>query len=272
MRISRVLPWPRSPSRIDVVPGDQRALQVRAARSRRSRRCRGTGPRPRAAGRAGCCRISSLTRPVADGRSRAVRPASRLAGRLRWRLASMLAWLSWLHHSTLCPMSAWFRISGGATWDRRRIIAAGSGAGHRHRRARRSRPGGRARRPGDHLVAGPDPARTRRRAALAHPGRAGHQVLDGGEGEDPAELAGVGCGCGGPMEWPSGVVSPLNIPGWRAFPLRDRLAASGSAAASCRCGCTTTRSAWRPASTGAARAAAGATCSAWSSRPGSAAA
>jgi glucokinase len=37
-------------------------------------------------------------------------------------------------------------------------------------------------------------------------------------------LAGVGCGCGGPMEWPSGLVSPLNIPAWRAFPLRDRLA------------------------------------------------
>jgi glucokinase len=40
----------------------------------------------------------------------------------------------------------------------------------------------------------------------------------------PAELAGCGCGCGGPMEWPSGLVSPLNIPGWRRFPLRSRLA------------------------------------------------
>jgi glucokinase len=39
----------------------------------------------------------------------------------------------------------------------------------------------------------------------------------------PAGLAGCGCGCGGPMEWPSGVVSPLNIPGWRGFPLRARL-------------------------------------------------
>jgi len=37
-------------------------------------------------------------------------------------------------------------------------------------------------------------------------------------------LSGVGCGCGGPMEWPAGKVSPLNIPAWRAFPLRDRLA------------------------------------------------
>ena len=35
----------------------------------------------------------------------------------------------------------------------------------------------------------------------------------------------IGVGCGGPMEWPSGVVSPLNIPDWRdGFPLRDRLA------------------------------------------------
>jgi glucokinase len=41
---------------------------------------------------------------------------------------------------------------------------------------------------------------------------------------DPGELAGVGCGCGGPMEWPAGVVSPLNMLGWRAFPLRARLA------------------------------------------------
>lgn len=38
-----------------------------------------------------------------------------------------------------------------------------------------------------------------------------------------AELVGVGVGCGGPMRWPSGEVSPLNIPGWRGFPLRDRL-------------------------------------------------
>jgi glucokinase len=41
--------------------------------------------------------------------------------------------------------------------------------------------------------------------------------------EAPGGLAGVGCGCGGPMEWPAGNVSPLNIPAWRAFPLRGRL-------------------------------------------------
>jgi glucokinase len=41
---------------------------------------------------------------------------------------------------------------------------------------------------------------------------------------DPREgLAGVGCGCGGPLEWPVGRVSPLNIPAWRSFPLRGRL-------------------------------------------------
>ncbi|GAA3200322.1 ROK family protein [Actinocorallia longicatena] len=38
-----------------------------------------------------------------------------------------------------------------------------------------------------------------------------------------SDLIGVGVGCGGPMEWPSGEVSPLNIPGWRGFPLRERL-------------------------------------------------
>jgi glucokinase len=41
---------------------------------------------------------------------------------------------------------------------------------------------------------------------------------------DRAELIGVGVGCGGPMRWPSGEVSPLNIPSWRDFPLRARLA------------------------------------------------
>jgi glucokinase len=41
---------------------------------------------------------------------------------------------------------------------------------------------------------------------------------------DPPAIAGLGVGCGGPMKWPSGDVSPLNIPGWRDFPLRDRLA------------------------------------------------
>lgn len=35
----------------------------------------------------------------------------------------------------------------------------------------------------------------------------------------------IGVGAGGPMVWPAGVVSPLNIPAWRTgFPLRSRLA------------------------------------------------
>ncbi|MEV5824535.1 ROK family protein [Spirillospora sp. NPDC052242] len=42
------------------------------------------------------------------------------------------------------------------------------------------------------------------------------------EGGAPA-LAGVGVGCGGPMTWPAAEVSPLNIPAWRGFPLRERL-------------------------------------------------
>lgn len=50
------------------------------------------------------------------------------------------------------------------------------------------------------------------------------RVLEDGRIAGPAELSGVGCGCGGPMEWPEGVVSPLNIAAWRSFPLRDRLA------------------------------------------------
>jgi glucokinase len=41
--------------------------------------------------------------------------------------------------------------------------------------------------------------------------------------EDSPDLAGVGIGCGGPMVWPAGEVSPLNIPGWRDFPLRARM-------------------------------------------------
>jgi glucokinase len=36
-------------------------------------------------------------------------------------------------------------------------------------------------------------------------------------------VAGVGVGVGGPMSWPAGEISPLNIPAWRDFPLRARL-------------------------------------------------
>ncbi len=49
------------------------------------------------------------------------------------------------------------------------------------------------------------------------------RVLEAARITVPSELAGVGAGCGGPMEWPAGVVSPLNISQWRSFPLRARL-------------------------------------------------
>ncbi len=42
----------------------------------------------------------------------------------------------------------------------------------------------------------------------------------GGSGADAPVVCGIGCG--GPIDR-SGLVSPLNIPAWRSFPLRDRL-------------------------------------------------
>lgn len=46
------------------------------------------------------------------------------------------------------------------------------------------------------------------------------QVLD--QAGNP-ELAGIGIGSAGPMVWPAGEVSPVNIPAWRGFPLRARV-------------------------------------------------
>ena len=40
---------------------------------------------------------------------------------------------------------------------------------------------------------------------------------------EPGAAVGCGVGCGGPMTAGGVLVSPLNIPGWREFPLRDRL-------------------------------------------------
>ncbi len=42
---------------------------------------------------------------------------------------------------------------------------------------------------------------------------------------DARDAVAVGVGCGGPMDRGGEHVSPLNIPAWRAFPLRARLAA-----------------------------------------------
>jgi glucokinase len=48
-------------------------------------------------------------------------------------------------------------------------------------------------------------------------------VLDDESGGQ-VQISGVGVGCGGPMDWPAGVVRPLNIPDWvGGFPLRDWL-------------------------------------------------
>ncbi len=58
-------------------------------------------------------------------------------------------------------------------------------------------------------------------------------LLDDVKAQYPSDVAGIGIGCGGPMVWPQGLVSPLNIPGWRDFPLleraRERYAANGDA-------------------------------------------
>jgi glucokinase len=41
--------------------------------------------------------------------------------------------------------------------------------------------------------------------------------------QSPHPPRAIGVGCGGPMRYPEGIVSPLNIHGWREFPLRQRL-------------------------------------------------
>ncbi len=52
------------------------------------------------------------------------------------------------------------------------------------------------------------------------------RLVDAVVGEVPGGAPAVcGVGCGGPMEHHGELVSPLNIPAWRRFPLRDRLAA-----------------------------------------------
>jgi glucokinase len=49
-----------------------------------------------------------------------------------------------------------------------------------------------------------------------------HLIEDVLDGVSPL---GIGVGCGGPMTWPAGVVSPLNLHAWHEFVLRDRLRA-----------------------------------------------
>ena len=50
------------------------------------------------------------------------------------------------------------------------------------------------------------------------------ELVDEVRGGDSEELAACGVGCGGPMTAGGEEVSPLNIPQWRGFPLRSRLA------------------------------------------------
>ncbi|HTZ08228.1 MAG TPA: ROK family protein [Acidimicrobiales bacterium] len=50
-------------------------------------------------------------------------------------------------------------------------------------------------------------------------------LLEGAAGAGVDAVVVCGVGCGGPMDLGPGTVSPLNIPAWRRFPLRDRLEA-----------------------------------------------
>src|SRR5712691_5027798 len=47
-------------------------------------------------------------------------------------------------------------------------------------------------------------------------------------GASGVSVSAIGVGCGGPMRYPAGIVSPLNITAWRDFPLRGRLSAAFS--------------------------------------------
>lgn len=64
--------------------------------------------------------------------------------------------------------------------------------------------------------------RDRTATVTADPWPAYAALLDGLVGND--HLDGIGIGCAGPMTWPVGDVSPLNVPGWRGFPLRATVA------------------------------------------------
>ncbi|HEU5083943.1 MAG TPA: ROK family protein [Acidimicrobiales bacterium] len=85
---------------------------------------------------------------------------------------------------------------------------------------------------GTKLAAGlvDDDGTLRRRASRATPAVGTADALfaavaalaDEVRASEPVEACGVGCG--GPMTPGGAAVSPLNIPAWRAFPLRDRLA------------------------------------------------
>ncbi|MGE5333482.1 MAG: ROK family protein [Nitrososphaerota archaeon] len=52
------------------------------------------------------------------------------------------------------------------------------------------------------------------------------QVAERARDDYRDQVQAVGIGCGGPMLYPDGIVSPLFIPAWQSFPLRARLASA----------------------------------------------
>jgi glucokinase len=65
----------------------------------------------------------------------------------------------------------------------------------------------------------PTPTGLDAEALLAFTARLAGKARD----ESSVEPTAIGIGCGGPMVFPDGIVSPLHIPAWRDFPLRARL-------------------------------------------------
>ena len=74
------------------------------------------------------------------------------------------------------------------------------------------------------------------------------RVLTEADVHPATELAGVGCGCGGPMEWPRREGLAAEHPCLAGVPAARP--AAGAVRRGSRCGCITTRSALRSASTG----------------------
>ncbi len=86
--------------------------------------------------------------------------------------------------------------------------------------ARSSRSASSTRRAASSIAArSPTPSHDRRRRAVRHADRRDRRARPSVRG-----AAAVGVGCGGPMTGGGEQVSPLNIPAWRGFPLRARLA------------------------------------------------